>query len=605
MSPQDTARADTFPDQRILILPLQEQVTRAGFDSTYADLRADPAVEFVGTVVLVEPGNTPMVLTDEIVVKFIEGVPQDSVNELYSRYNLEVVRGSEARPGRFVLRVADGSARNVLDAANALYESGLVEYAHPNFYAKTVRRSSAQPFFPNDPRFNDQWHLNNTGQNGGSVDADIDAPEAWDHALGAANIIIAVLDDGIQWNHPDLTGNVVAGGRDFTANPPDNDPSPGGADNDNHGTTASGVAAAVGNNNVGVSGVCPECGLLPIRMFGGSLIDHADAFDYVANTAWVISNSWGYDIGVPATDDVVDAINNASVNGRGGLGAVVLFAMTNLNVDNCVQPTPDISALANVIAVSRSNRWDQIDGAGFGPCMDVIAPGRDIWTTDRTGNNGYVNGDYVAKLGTSYSTPLTAGIAGLLLDINPNLTREQVQAIIEETAEKIDAANANYDANGFSNTAGHGRVNAHRAVVPTVKISVSPTVVDKGEPFSVTLTASAPHGLAALWWFGQGTGIPHIDQAHWHNVAGGEPVYTQTWSAVTIDSKGTYTLAANARDVLYPNPGDGYPHQASEGSGIPETTIEVVPDVSILGLVSLMLMVIAVTLYRRRDPARA
>lgn len=597
-----------FPDQRIVILPLKEPLTREGLSGILNNLKREPEVELVGTVVLTEPAGAPLVMTDELVVRFKKDVSEEKRQELYKKYEVEVVSISSKRSGRVLLRVKTGSGKNAIEVSNAIYETGFVEFSHPNFFVKTERRTLPnQPFIPNDTLFNQQWHLNNTGQGGGTVDADVDASEAWDYTRGNRGVVIAVLDDGIQWNHPDLQNNVVAGGRDFTANPHDNDPSPGAGDN--HGTAVAGVAAAQGNNSLGVSGSCPNCGLLPIRMLGGSIADHANAFDHaVAQGASVITNSWGYDINSPNTDDVVNAINDAANNGRGGLGAVILFAMTNTNTDNCVQPTPDISSLDSVIAVSRSTNQDLLGGGGFGRCMDLISPTRGgtlgTTTTDRTGADGYnVNGDYHNNFGgTSAATPLVAGIAGLLLDINPNLTHVQVQRILEETAEKIDATAANYDANGFSNTHGYGRVNAHRAVVPTVKISVSPQRVRRNEPFSVKVTATAPYGLTALWWFGQNTGIADIDKAHWQN-AGGEPVYTFTWADVRIDKAGTFTLGANARDVRYPTPGDGYPHQASEGSGIATTDIVVTPVTTAMGLLAtgLSLWLIGITSHRKRS----
>lgn len=132
-------------------------------------------------------------------------------------------------------------------------------------------------------------------------------------------------------------------------------------------------------------------------------------------------------------------------------------------------------------------------------------------------------------------------------------------------------------------------MNAFRATVPTVRISTSKTKVRKGKKFDVTVTGTAPFGLTSIWWFGQNTGIPSLDQAHMQNLSG-EPVFTHTWYDVTIDTKGTYTLGANSRDVLYPNPADGFPHQASEGAGIETTQIRVTPIGSMLGLLMLVAM---------------
>ena len=592
----DTKEIVEFPDQRITIIPLRKALTRQNLSSFMLQLSSDALVEQVGTVILVNSSNAPMVMTNRLVLQFKKDIANGKMREVLEKYELETVRVSKQRPGRMVLQLKEGSGGNVLDIANRLYESGLVKFAHPDFYAKTVKRTLPnQPVIPNDTLFNDQWHLNNIGQGGGSVDADVDAPEAWDFVDGSSNVVIAVLDDGIQWNHPDLQTNVVAGSRDFTANPPDNDPSPGNSDN--HGTAVAGVAVAQGNNNLGVSGSCPDCGLMPIRMLGGSIADHADAFDHaVAQGAWIITNSWGYDIGTPVTDDIEHAIDDAALLGRNNLGTIVLFAMTNQNVDNCVLPTPDISAMDNVIAVSRSTNQDLLGNAGFGDCMDLIAPTRGgtlgITTTDRTGNDGYVIGDYYDNFGgTSSATPLVAGIAGLLLDLNLQLTRQQVQDILEQTADKIDANNANYDESGFSTTHGWGRVNAHRAIVPTVRITTSKPSVRKNELFDITVTATAPYGLTALWWFGQNTGITELDKAHWQS-ANSEPVLTHTWKDVSISEPGTYTLGSNARDIRYPTPGDGYPHQASEGGGIDTTRIVVTPFTTVAALMVFGLLVL-------------
>ncbi len=569
-----------FKSSNIAIFKLAKRIDQKGYQSLSSGIQSDKAVEQIYRVVMLKTTNAPMVLTSEIVVRFGEKVTAAERKQLEAKLGLSQVRESKVRIGRYVYRVKSGSARDALDIANQLYETGKVSYSHPNFIADTITRTIPnQPVIPNDALFNDQWHLNNTGQGGGTVDADIDAPEAWDFTLGNIATVVAVLDDGIDTDHDDLIPNIVAGGRDFTANPPDNDPRPGAGDN--HGTAVSGVVAARGNNAIGVSGSCPRCGLLPIRMLGGSTADHADAFDYaVAQNAAVITNSWGYNIGTAATDDVEDAINNAATNGRGGRGAVVLFAMTNTNTDNCIGATPDISSMNNVIAVSRSTNLDEMGNAGFGVCMDVLAPTRGgtrgITTTDREGNVGYVNGDYYNDFGgTSSATPLTAGIAGLLLTLNNNLTRTQVQQILEQTAEKIQPATANYNADGFSTTHGHGRVNAHRAIVPTVKISITPAEVTKGSPFSIKVTGSAPFGLSTIWWFGQATGIVELDKAHMQAAPGSAPVYTYTWSNITINNTGTFNFGANARDMRYPNPGDGYPHQASEGSGIATAQVKV------------------------------
>jgi hypothetical protein len=131
----------------------------------------------------------------------------------------------------------------------------------------------------------------------------------------------------------------------------------------------------------------------------------------------------------------------------------------------------------------------------------------------------------------------------------------------------------------------------------------APNKLRKGNSFTVKVTGSAPFGIKSIWWFGQGTGIPGIDQAHWQDATGGPKVYSYTWTA-TIDKEGTYRLGANARDVLYPNPGDGYPHQASEGSGIATTEIKVTPLTNTVGVLAIGLTLLASGVHRARKRKR-
>jgi subtilisin family serine protease len=197
-------------------------------------------------------------------------------------------------------------------------------------------------------------------------------------------------------------------------------------------------------------------------------------------------------------------------------------------------------------------------------------------TTDRTALDGHTAEDYYSSFGgTSAAAPLVAGIAGLLLSLNPELGRTDVQRILEHTADKIDRAHAAYDAHGFSERAGYGRVNAARALLPAVTIDVTPATVAPGEPFTVTVTASAPFGLDAVWWSGQATGIRALDETHRRALAG-DYVQSVSWSNLAIDRPGVFTLAADARDVRHSAPISGYPHRAGEGTPVPTARVTVI-----------------------------
>jgi subtilisin family serine protease len=483
-------------------------------------------------------------------------------------------------PLRVILRVRSGSPRDGLLLATSLSASDGIDYAVPERFWPMELRGR---YIPDDPLFPGQWALENTGQAGehrsDASAGDVDAPKAWTYTLGSPQVLIAVLDDGVQLDHPDLAANIANAGRDFTVDPPVASASPRTAA-DRHGTSVAGIAAARGGNGLGVSGMCPRCRILPIRIEGSSNAGTAAAFRYaIEQGADVITNSWGYARAVPTGADaaVRDAIDTAAREGRDGRGTLVVFGMTNESVDNCYGEHVDISSLESVVAVGVSDHNDEIGGSGFGACIDVVAPAKPkarstlgVMTTDRTGVDGHVADDYYSGFGgTSAAGPLVAGIAGLLLSLNPELTRQDLQRILEHTAEKIDPAAARYDAAGFSERAGYGRVNAARALVPIVKIAVTPDRVAVGEPFSVTLTASAPFGLESVWWVARGGGALDTPQ---RRALGGEPVRSVTWSGMTIDTAGTFTLAADARDLRHTDPRDGYPHRA--GAHAPEPTVQ-------------------------------
>jgi len=463
--------------------------------------------------------QVPFIVTDEFIAKFRPNVTGEQSASFNKEEGVTIVSQDPFVENQFLLKVTDASPLDALDMANLYHESDLTDFSHPNF----VRVVDFRQFIPNDPLFGNQWHHRNTGQAGGTPDADVDTPEAWTFTQGAAGTIIAVIDNGFDMTHPDLAPNLWVNGGEIAANGIDDDlngfvddvngydfkgndgdPGPGGP-GDNHGTAVAGVGAARGDNAVGVAGSCLTCSLMLIRS-GHTVSDDSRAFGYAQQMgAQIITNSWGYSIGTPTTTAVENAINNAAIRGRGGLGIVIFFAMNNRNVNDCppTNPNPDISSLPNVIAVSRSTNRDQFDFSGFGNCMDVLAPtaGRNtvtagrgtLWitTTDRQGVAGYNNDDTspacpsaqpappppnardytLCFTGTSSATPLVAGIAGLILSVDPGLTRLQVQQLLQDTADKIEDSAAGYAPNtGFSAPAtgeathGWGRVNAFEAV---------------------------------------------------------------------------------------------------------------------------------------------
>lgn len=344
----------------------------------------------------------------------------------------------------------------VLPVANLIRESGLVEYCHPDFYAPVSRFQ--------DPLFPVQFQMHNTGQkidgHTGVEDIDIDGPEAWAITTGSSSVIIAMVDDGVE-NHEDMNdgdGNSrIIGG--FTPKTGGNGaPTSSGA----HGQACAGIAGA-SHNSVGVRGVSPLSRFLTVNIFAGgeSAAEIANGINWAVNNgAWILSNSWGYSSCTISYQVLTDAIHNAATNGRGGKGCVVVFASGN-GTKGCVDypgNLPDVLAVGAV-----TNQGVRSSYSNYGPELDVVAPSNGaagVRTADRMGTPGYnVEGNYYNYFGgTSAACPAAAGIAALVLAVNPDLTGDQVRSILQNTADDMGPA-------GFDMEYGYGRVNAHQAIL--------------------------------------------------------------------------------------------------------------------------------------------
>ncbi|MCK4825798.1 S8 family serine peptidase, partial [bacterium] len=377
-----------------------------------------------------------------------------------------------------------------LEIANEYNNSNLTEFAEPNFLSEFKKEAFQPP--PNDPYFGEQWHLENTGQDGGLAGEDVHAIDAWKMSTGDPEIVIAIIDDGVDIDHPDLKDNIWQNpdpskedkhGWNFYDD--DDDPRPRyfrypyyeHTGNDNHGTPCAGVAAAVGNNREGIAGIAFGCKILPVKIWGADdlapLGDVADAIRFAGSIADVLSCSWSS----PPSSNISQAIEEVTRDGRNGKGAVVLFATGNEIYDIYRKSINYPASVPEAIAVGASTNqgkraWYSCYGAG----IDFVAPSgggtKEIFTTDISiPNRGYNTGDismgdpaglYCNSFsGTSSATPLAAGIAALILSANPNLTQDKVRQIMRNTADKIDG---NYNTNGWSTEYGYGRVNAYKAV---------------------------------------------------------------------------------------------------------------------------------------------
>lgn len=404
-------------------------------------------------------------------------------------------------PNTALIRVGESFRMDAVDASAALVNIPSLVSADPVLYRELEVTATV-----NDPRHSDQWHLFRTQSMGIPGDGQIYAHDAWDLTKGSPDVIIAVFDSGTDITHEDLAPNIVNG---LDAVDGDDDPSPECSQSqdgngeaascpnwapyrESHGTAVSGTIAARGDNNIGLTGVCPLCSLYPGRILGSgaqSGFSTAEAFVIAVNNgAWIINNSWGPGASVffPLGQSMRTAFQYAASDGRDGKGTLIFFAAGNETTD------VGVNGYANsewTIAVAASTNLDDFAVySNYGDEIDMAAPSRGgavsqddygIATTDVPGEEGYDPSDYAPGFGgTSAASPVAAGVAGLVLSRNPDLTAEQVRVIMTSTADKIIANKVNwenvfgqsleevfgYADDGHSIGFGWGRVNAGKAV---------------------------------------------------------------------------------------------------------------------------------------------
>ncbi len=485
----DALATATISELGWIEVPLRAGLTLDEVETARLALANDPRIEYAQPVVW--RTGEKLGLTNRLLVSCRKGTGKAKVEALARRLGLRVIEPISYVDEGYLLEMQRGSTETALTLSTELMEMGLFEWSLPEFVVERVER-----YTPADPSYPNQWHLHSTGQGGAKIDADVDAPEAWDTQRGSASIIVAIIDGGIEYTHEDLSANAVAG-FDFLGN--DATPLPSGT-GDNHGTACAGVAVARQDNAKGLSGIAPNCKLMPIRLVGAGMTTTMEANSIAwakNNGAAIMSNSWGPPDGTgqnyPLPANVKSAIDDARNNGRGGKGCLIFWASGNGNES---MELDGYAKYANVIAVGASNDQDKRSSySDYGPSLDIVAPSNGgvttgIWTTDRTGTVGYSSTNYANNFGgTSSACPLAAGVGALVLSQNPDLTWTQAYGVLTGTADKIDTAAGGY-VNGFSNLYGYGKVNAAAAVAaaggtqppPSGTITINAADVPKSIP---------------------------------------------------------------------------------------------------------------------------
>lgn len=513
------------------------------------------------------PESEAMVfVTARLLAQFRPELGSEKIGALLERFNLRILEPLPyASPNGFLLESAPGmDGLGALTAANTLVEERLVVFAEPDLIQSRQWRDGTPPDPTNGAFLDRQWHLKATG-----------VLEAWNDTQGSSFIRIAILDDGLDLQHPEFNAVVnsgqpkVADQFDFATGTADASPK---TYIDNHGTACAGVAAAAG---VKAAGVAPGCRLIIARLpqYLG-ISDEAKMFQWAADRgADVISCSWGPEDGTgavfPLPTPTKLAIRYCLNNGRAGKGIPIFWAAGNgsesISADGYAS-NPDVMAIAACTAAEAAALYSD-----FGPEIFACAPSNGvvgqpaIFTTDRRGSVGYnpgnglrgdAEGDYTNSFGgTSAAAPLAAGIAALALSANPNLTAAQVRDLLRRTADRIGAASA-YDGKGHSDRLGYGRLNAARAVAdahqtgagqqpdgPTIVGPDSWSRVDAPPLFQVD---SRPYANYVF----EGCARPELFDMANHGSERGPDNFYGSWSDSPFQTNPTYTLPASAWEHL-------------------------------------------------------
>ena len=466
-------------DPQMLEIKLPAGFTAARLGSKIAGVGRQLQVDFVHSCFKSISGKD-MGYGDQLTVKLKSGVAVPAFEQLLQQLQCSIVKKYRFAANIYLLAAGRANGFDALALANRLFETGLFEYAEPDLTLFDGLLSD-----PADPLYSYQWAHANTGtgqQYNGLPGIDMKVQQAWAYTRGEG-IKIAVLDEGVDLNHPDLKDNLLQGFDCLTgtANAGDGKPL---ASNRGHGTACTGIIAAVTNNNIGVAGVAPGSKIIPVNLSAASgdftsYAGIAAGLDYAwQQGADIISSSWG---GGTPSNMLDDAIQRALTLGRNGKGTVLLFASGNNNA-GLMYPSSNTGVISvggiNMCGQRKSPASFSCDneswGASYGTGLDVVAPAVKIATTDISGNGGYnqaegAAGDYYLMFnGTSAATPNVAGVLALILSANNNLTVGQARIILEGSCDKLPSYNYSMvtgQPNGSWNAeTGHGLVNAFAAV---------------------------------------------------------------------------------------------------------------------------------------------
>jgi subtilisin family serine protease len=403
----------------------------------------------------------------EVLVKFKSGVSRETIAGLTARLNDRIEDRIENAAGWESIDDLDNADAAALVAEYS--QLAAVEYAEPNFEIQIPDAfdTAREPVLPHDPQFKFQWALANSGQRGGKQGADISATLAWATTTGAGDVVVAVLDSGVDYTHEDLRSNMwtrpadMAPYQDAELGTVDDlkgynaiDSATDPMDDNGHGTHCAGIIGAEGENNLGIAGVNWKVEIMPLKFMNaggfGTTKDAIEAINYVIErkkagvNVRIISASWGSTQKSRALGDIIRKAYENDI--------LFVAAAGNASTNNDRSPHyPSSYDVPNVVSVAALDRHDNLASfSNYGPkSVAIAAPGVDILST-------WLGNNYEEKSGTSMATPVVSGVAALIVAQNPGISVDDLRKRLMDSTDPIVALNGK--------TVTGGRINAAKAV---------------------------------------------------------------------------------------------------------------------------------------------
>ena len=424
VTPLETGRVIASEPSEAVAISQSTTALAPGYSGTF---RIPPGIEF---------------RKQELLVKFDENAATAQAQEakLAALGGGEVVRRYKLIPGLALIRipVPVATTKEMEELVQRFEAATGISYVQPNYEQKTLA-------IPNDPRFEELYAMRNVGQTGGTSGCDISATLAWDRTTGNESVIVGVIDSGVDYNHEDLTANMWVNSGEVPGDGIDNDgngvvddvygynsieDSGDPMDDNKHGTHCAGTIAAVGNNGIGVAGVCWTARIMALKFLDangrGDTANALACIEYaVLNGAKILSNSWGGGAYSYALKEMIDAV--------GKQGVLFVAAAGNEGTNNDVTPHyPSSYSCENIIAVLSVDHNDRrASSSCYGlESVDIAAPGVNILSC-------YMGGGYVKLSGTSMATPHVSGAAALLLSVNQGMTPYQIKEILMNSGDPV------------------------------------------------------------------------------------------------------------------------------------------------------------------------